>query len=171
MRPDSEAPGYAGRSIQHELPQELANKEGITHGAVFRSHKNLHASVSARCCHRKHDGGVASLGCGPGRPAASAQRRQGAGQLASPSSELRGTPVLQSEGGQPRQREEPEGRVDHASRRHRGRRHLEPWRPGRHPYRRERLSLRHRWLGVGLQDRCAWRPRRAGLEDGSEDGP
>ena len=39
------------------------------------------------------------------------------------------------------------------------------------PHRRERLPLRHRWLGLGLQDRCAWRPRRAGLEDGSEDRP
>jgi hypothetical protein len=48
---------------------------------------------------------------------------------------------------------------------------LEPWRAGRHADCRERLSLRHRWMGFGLQDRCAWRPRRAGLEDGSQDGP
>ena len=46
-----------------------------------------------------------------------------------------------------------------------------PWRPRRHADRRKRLHVRHRRMGLGLQDRHAWRQGRAAVEDGSQDRP
>ena len=51
----------------------------------------------------------------------------------------------------------PEGRLDDATRRCRRRRHLVARRPRGHADRRGRLHVRHRRLGIGLQDRYAWR--------------